>query len=221
MASGIVTNIASSINFHDMLAQPFTAAAAAQAKMSGTTIDFINRFCLDQSGNVRTTTMTCNYDDPSGSITATDGSGLKQSKKALTVPLLSLLNVPSLQMNLITVDLAISIDQQTRSDTSNSLAMDASAGLDFSKMAGSGGIFGKMLSGVSASAKVSNTSSDTTSNSSQSKVKYLVHMEAANNPPAGLQTILNWLTSTTNPIAPNRTKENIGYQIPSINDMLR
>jgi hypothetical protein len=221
MASGIVNSIANSLDFTTMLSQPFEAAAAAQGKMSGHTIEFLNRFCLDSSGNVRTTTLTCNYDDPSGVLTANDGSGLKQSRKALTVPIVTLLNVPALQLNVVTVDLAISIDQQTKQDTTSSMAIDASAGLDFSKMAGSGGVFGKILSGVAASAKVSNTSTDTTSASAQTKVKYLVHMEAVNNPPVGLQTILNFLTSTTNPIAPNRAKENTGYQIPTIDQMLK
>jgi len=210
-----VSSLASSINFPDMLAQPFEAAAQAQAKLAGVTIDFLNRFCLDLSGNVRTTTLTCYYDL---SNNGTDPP--QQGQKSLTVPLISLLNVPSLQMNLVTVDLAISIDQNTRTDTSDSTTVDVSAAVDFKKMAKTGGIFGKMLSGVTAEAKVSNTSSENTSNASQTKVKYLVHMEATNNPPPGLQMVLNWVTSTTNPIAPDRSKERAGGQIPSINEML-
>lgn len=206
--SGIVSALQNSIDFNKMIGQPFTAAAQAQLEMCNTTIKFLKDFCLDGSGNVLTTTLTCNYDDPSGILLDAAGTGIKQSRKALTVPLIALLNVPAFQMQKVVVDLKLKIESMSRVDTSDNkqgtLAIDGSGSRTFAG-ANIGGEIKMTASGGSSKAQT-----DVNSTS----IIYDVHMEAENKPPAGLIMILDWLTSTQNQAAPNRAKTGLGSGQP-------
>ena len=223
--SGIVSNIASSIDFHKMIGQPFMAAAQAQLEMCNTTIKFLQNFCLDNSGNVITTTISCNYDDPSGTLTATDGTNIKQSRKALTVPLIALLNVPAFQMQKVVVDLKLRIDSMSKVDTSENIQGSLSGSATYGKDSSGndkGGIFSAKNFGGTINASVSGGSSKAQSDSNSTSIIYDVHMEAENKPPPGLIMILDWVTSTQKAIAPDRTAKSgagsgaAGSTIPSL-----
>jgi hypothetical protein len=209
MATSKPETVVGGLNLGDILFLPFEAAANAQAKLTDKTLDFIRTFGLDSSNGLITTTIS-SYGTIDVSNAASipgskeiDGttaglpplqSPLKyfQSVKSLTVPMISLFNIPALNMRAVTVDLAVEINQVTKSDASKSLG--ASTSYDNKKtMWGSiGGAF---------DVKASAASADTQSGSNTQKVKYQVHMEAANDPPVGLLRLLDWSMGIDNPPA--------------------
>jgi hypothetical protein len=115
-----------------------------------------------------------------------------QTQKSLTIPMISLFNIPALNMRAVTVDLAVEINQVTKNDASKSLS--GSTGYDNKNSA-----WGKI--GGSFDVKASAASQDTQSGSNTQKVKYQVHMEAANDPPVGLLRLLDWSMGIDNPPA--------------------
>ena len=188
-----MANIIASMNLKDMIAQPFLAAADAQVSLCESTMKFLNAFCLDTSGNVRTTELSVCVADPSGSIIplkvdgTQDLSANRLTKKSLVVPLIALLNIPAFQMQKVTVDLLIKVESQTRSD--ESMNVQGSLAVGVTKEAGpAGGIGGSFNMGVSGGMAKSKTDSASTS------IIYDVHMEAENRTPSGINTILQWLT---------------------------
>ena len=198
--------VVDSLNFNKMLAGPFMAAAKAQAALSISTMDFLNEFCLDDSGNVITTTISCVVDDPSGSIAPFDPSGSRQSARALTIPLIALLNVPALMMQKVTVKLLIEVNSMTQVDTSSANKVKAGA------RASAKGGFGAVKTEASVHMNTSGASSKSSKDSSSTKVVYDVYMEAENKPPKGLEMILNWIGDLKP--APDRSKRDGGTSKP-------
>jgi hypothetical protein len=180
----MATTILSSMNMKSMIAQPFEAASDAQVTLCKSTVDFLNAFCLDPCGNVRTTTLTVEVEDPSGNTRPGDPSGNKVSKRSMVVPMIALLNVPAFQMQKVTVDLLIKIESQSRNDSSENLAY----GVGLSASGKVGPIEGKIEANVSGGSSKAKSDSESTS------IIYDVHMEAENKPPRGLDMILTWLT---------------------------
>lgn len=187
-----MANLIASMNMSEMISQPFLAASTAQLALCTATMTFLKDYCLDTSGNVRTTELSVCVEDPSGSIIPVNADGTQDlsanrlSKKSLVVPLIALLNVPAFQMQKVTVDLLIKVESQTRSDSS----MNVGGGLAINGAMGTPGVG---MSG-SVSATVSGGTSKSQSDSASTSIIYDVHMEAENRPPAGLNMILEWLT---------------------------
>ena len=187
-------SFANSLNFDQMIAAPFTAAAKSQAVLSITTIDFLNAFALDLSGNVKTATLSTYYDDPSGSIVAADG--VRQSIKSLTIPIIALVNVPMMQLQKMTISLDVTINSITKSATSSteSLQLGVKAGA---------GIF-KALGAPEINLKVSGATKRDTSNELSTQVVYKLEIIAENKAPRGIDMLLDWVTSSQNPVERNR-----------------
>lgn len=129
-----------------------------------------------------------------GASAGSTGLYYYQTQKQLTIPMISLFNIPALNMRAVTVDLAVEINQVTKNDASKSLS--GSTGYDNKNSA-----WGKI--GGSFDVKASAASQDTQSGSNTQKVKYQVHMEAANDPPVGLLRLLDWSMGIDNPPAAN------------------
>ena len=190
-------SFANSLNFDQMIAAPFTAAAKSQAVLSVTTIDFLNAFALDLSGNVKTATLSTYYDDPSGSfVTTTDGVTTRQSIKSLTIPLIALVNIPSMQLQKMTISLDVTINSITKSATSSteSLQLGVKAGA---------GIF-KALGAPEVNLKVSGATKRDASNELSTQVVYKLEIIAENKAPRGIDMLLDWVTSSQNPVERNR-----------------
>jgi hypothetical protein len=196
-------NVLQSMDLALMLGSPFTAAQQAQAKMTSTTIEFLQAFAFerDSSGNntneIRTFSMNTYFDDPDSS-----GNKITQKQRQLTMPLIALLNVPALQIQKITVDLTVKVSSQVAasSTSANSLSVGASAG----GSVGFNGFFASGSASFSVSTEVSSSNSNTNSFDASSSAKYDVHIEAENKPPAGLAMLLDFCTKPD--IAPNRAK---------------
>ena len=218
---------AAGLDMYELFYTPFKAAADAQALLTDNTLKFIQRFGLDGSNGIITTTI-CSYGNidsssaqPSGGYTkitnpevianlgkepyattgafagtaTTDGLMHFQSKKQLTIPYIALFNVPALKMRAVTVDLALEIDKIEKKDTSNST--DNLYGVT----GGGGANWGVASFRSDFQVKCNSSSQNTTSSTNATKVKYQVHMEAADDPPIGLTKILDWCMGVENPPA--------------------
>jgi hypothetical protein len=189
-----MANLIASMNMHEMIAQPFVAAGNAQVALCTQTINFLKEFAIDSSTNtIRTTELSMICEDPSGTIIPLKADGTQDlsanrlRKRTLVVPLISLLNVPAFQMQKVTVDLLIKVESQSREDTSLNVAASLAGNVNF----GTPGVGANGSVQASVSGGFSKAKSDTNSTS----IIYDVHMEAVNHPPAGLNSILEWLTS--------------------------
>lgn len=199
-------NLMQSIDLDQMLGTPFVAAQKAQAKMTQTTVEFLQAFAFekDSSGNnttdMRTFSVNTYFDDP---VDSSNGI-VVQKRKQLTMPLIAMLNVPALQIQKITVDLTIKVSAQSSSQTQSSNAVSAGASAFGFASGGfnTGFASGSAGGGFSVNCQVSSSSSSANSFDAASSAKYDVHIEAENKPPAGLAMLLDFCTKTD--IAPNR-----------------
>ncbi len=214
---------AAGLDMYELFYTPFKAAADAQALLTDNTLKFIKKFGLDGSNGIITTTI-CSYGNVDSSNVALSGGynkitdagvianlGLEpyvgttgktadnlmhfQSKKQLTIPYIALFNVPALKMRAVTVDLALEIDKIEKKDSSN--ASDNAV-----RVSGGGGAnWGVASFHSDFEVKATSSSQNTTSSTNATKVKYMVHMEAADDPPVGLTKILDWCMGVDNPPA--------------------
>lgn len=207
---------AAGIDMYELFYTPFKAAADAQALLTDNTLKFIKRFGLDGSNAIITTTI-CSYGGIDSSNVALTGGGRTeitndsilesldlssnggmrhyQTKKQLTIPYIALFNVPALKMRAVTVDLALEIDKIEKKDSSDSNSNDQ-------KLTGGGGAnWGVASFRSDFEVKATSSSQNTTSSTNATKVKYMVHMEAADDPPVGLTKILDWCMGVDNPPA--------------------
>jgi hypothetical protein len=127
----------------------------------------------------------------------------RQGTRQLTIPFLSLLNVPALQMQKVTVDLTVKIESQTKATTNTSAtsSVDSSTKASMSFSSWFSPVSASISTSVNTKATNSNNSTNSVDNSSSSKLD--IHMEAINQPPVGLTIILDFLTSKSD-MAPKR-----------------
>jgi hypothetical protein len=186
-ASGVLDAL-STMDLESMFAAPFLAANEAQTAISSSTIEFIQKFAFDQdaSGNnknsLKTFTLNTFTDTPA------DSSGnVYQRKKQLTLPVITLLNVPSLSIQKVQLDFTLKIDSQT-SETNQSARSSAT-------QSSRGARFGSLVS-TKTKTQVSSTSSHQDSKDSKTSAKLIVQMIADNRPPPGMQMIIDFCNRT-------------------------
>lgn len=204
-------DIISRLDLSQLLYSPFQAAAMAQANLANTTVDFIKTFAFEPgTDEVRTVTLSSFYDmdiSANGGKEVDDpynpGKKARQGKKTLTIPFLTLLNVPALQMQKVVVDLTVKVESQSivRNEAASTSASQTSTNAAFAYNA----FFSSGSFSTSVNTQVSASNNSSSSIDSSSSAKYDIHMEAINQPPIGLSIILDFLTSSSN-IAPNREK---------------
>ena len=120
----------------------------------------------------------------------------------LTIPFLTLLNVPSLQMQKVVVDLTVKVESHTlaTSESASTSAVQSSTNAAFSYNA----IFSSGSFSSSINTQVSSSNNSSNSIDSSSSAKYDIHMEALNQPPIGLSIMMDFLTSRSD-FAPKRS----------------
>lgn len=151
----------------ELIGAPLTACAKSQQLLAQTTIDFIREVGMDVSGNGQATLRTISF-----SYSVVDNGA--ETNKTITVPLLTIVNIPSLSIQTCDINFEMNVSQ-TRTT-------EAQASVEASYKA--------WYSPVSVSFKGSVSSS---SNKSAS-AKYVVNVSAADNgPPDGLAKILTML----------------------------
>tara|TARA_R110002020_G_scaffold41845_9_gene123018 strand:- start:743 stop:1279 length:537 start_codon:yes stop_codon:yes gene_type:complete len=150
-----------------LISAPLVAAAEGQKSLAATTAQFITEVGMDKNGKTKSVAFT--YEDGSESV-------------ALDVPLLSIINIPSLCVDSIDVEfeMEVSAQQASKSSTDASAELTAKAGF---------GCYSASFTG-----KVSHHSEN--SRSSDTSAKYSVSVKGKNEKPEGLMKVLDMLNNS-------------------------
>ena len=163
----------------DLIGAPLIAAANAQGKLANLTKNFIEEVGTDQNGKVKTVDFTYGKTFKK----APNSDDVEEVDKTLSVPLLSIVNVPSLSVKKVDIDFEMEVKQQTQQKSS--LATDTTVNVKYSSF----------WSPVSASITGSVSTSKETTRKTDNSAKYSVHVEARDDgPPEGLAKVLNILS---------------------------
>ena len=162
----------------DLIGAPLVAAAQAQGKLAGVTVDFIKAIGLNNSGTEEAPV----YEAVSVDFTYTSSDG---DETSLKVPLLSIINVPSLSVKTAKVEFEMTVSTSTKNTTSteSSAELKAKAGWGWG----------------SASFKGSVSKSKFNSRETDTSAKYSVIVEARDDGyPEGLAKVLDILNESIN-----------------------
>ena len=166
MASTIANQF-TGLPIENLIAAPLLAAAEGQKSLASTTAQFITDVGMDDKGNTKS--VTFQYEDGSKEV-------------ALNVPLLSIINIPSLCVDSIDVEfnMEVSTQSSTKSSTDASATVNASAGF---------GCWKASFEGKVSHHNESNRSSDTSA-------KYSISVKGKQEKPEGLMKVLDMLNSS-------------------------
>ena len=166
MASNIANQF-TGLPIENLISAPLLAAAEGQKSLASTTAAFITEVGMDDKGNTKS--VTFNYDDGT-------------EKVLLDVPLLSIINVPSLCVDSIDVEFNMEVQTQssTKSSTDVSTKVNASCGFACWKAS---------FEGKVSHHSESNRSSDTSA-------KYSISVKGKQEKPEGLMKVLDMLNNS-------------------------
>ena len=173
----------------ELIAGPLIAAAQAQGKLAGVTTDFIQNVGMEQDGDkMKTRSVDFTYQRP-----VVDQTGVvSQQKASISVPLLSVINVPNLSVKKAKVE----FNMEVKSSTMDTSEKNASATVKASYKA--------WYSPVRASFSGSVSSKDTSTRSTDNSAKYHVSVEAEDNGmPEGLMKVLDMLNNSIEAVPVN------------------
>ena len=181
-----------------LILQPLNAVVDAQVQLSLATILFVKTFAIDPSTNslrsVAISTDSVQLYKGADGEPVLDSSGSLQyitEQNILNLPVITLMNIPSLQIKKFTIDLTIEL--LTLQDTSSSsVDADGDNGTDWNS------------GGLKTYAKGSSSATSASSSSSQA-IKYDLHLEMAHTTPPGLTMLLEFLSR--NKVEGKRTKK--------------
>jgi hypothetical protein len=117
------------IDFSAILGGPMTAAINAQAQSAMVTLEFINSVGFQSSSSSGGATLKANEVDftYSKSIPAKDGT-VSQQTSSLTVPILSIVPIPFIRVQQLSVDLNVKLNSVQKASTSNSIVTNTTIG---------------------------------------------------------------------------------------------
>jgi hypothetical protein len=182
-------NELATIDFGQVLGGPLVAAVNAEAQASMVTLQFVEAvgFTKPQSGDGNQARQVQTVDFTYGS--EREGTDTTNS---LTVPLLSILPIPSMRVSQLSVDLNVKLHSMYKSASSNSMVTTTNIG--------TGGGFFSLFSPVDMQCtivdKSASSTSDTVSRDYTMSVKMLAVQDAM---PAGLAKVLQILEDTITP----------------------
>lgn len=152
--------------------------------------------------------------DVSGSLIAIDDSGRiigSQGQRSLTLPFISILNVPALSLVDVTVDFKMEIKTQDTSTTSvdNTYSNETETNSSYSARSwwGNRTWSGSNKTNTTAVCTNNRTATDTSSTTSV----YKVHMGAKNKTPVGLKIMLDFITNNMSDSAAPMILSDDGY----------
>ena len=162
-----IANQFTGLPIENLIAAPLLAAAEGQKSLASTTAAFITEVGMDDKGNTKS--VTFNYEDGSENV-------------VLDVPLLSIINVPSLCVDSIDIEfnMEVSTQSSTKSSTDVSTKVNASCGFACWKAS---------FEGKVSHHSESNRSSDTSA-------KYSISVKGKNEKPEGLMKVLDMLNAS-------------------------
>ena len=162
----------------DLIGAPLIAAANAQGKLANLTKNFIEEVGTDENGKIRTIDFTYGKTYKK----SPNSDDVEEVDKTLTVPLLAIINIPSLSVKKVIIDFEMEVKQQTQHKSKLAANTTLSVKSNF-------------WSPVSASITGSVSTSKETTRKTDNSAKYSVHVEARDDgPPEGLAKVLNILS---------------------------
>ena len=181
------------LDMGSLIAQPLHAVVDAQVQLSLSTVNFIKNFAIDASTNnlrnivISQESIAPRTDANGLSLFDSSGNALYDiEQKTLNLPLITLLNIPALQVKKFTIDLTLellSVQDVSASINTDSIVTISSFGYDnWNVKGGSSGVYRSFARGTS------NESSTNTQS-----IKYAVHLECATTTPPGVTLLLDFL----------------------------
>ena len=162
-----IANQFTGLPIENLIAAPLLAAAEGQKTLAATTASFIQEVGMDKDGNTKS--VAFKYEDGSESV-------------ALDVPLLSIINIPSLCVDEIGINFDMEVSTQTASKSSTDSSATASASVGW-------GCWSAKFEG-----KVSHHSEN--SRKSDTSAKYTVSVKGKQEKPEGLMKVLDMLNNS-------------------------
>jgi hypothetical protein len=185
MSSSKTNKILEGLPIRHLIATPFIEAANAQLQLAHATTEFISQTCIDPEGNIRMIEMS--YDTES-----TGGT----TKSTIKVPLLTVINVPSLLIQKVSVDFKIEIlDIQTDETVKSSSTETEFAANVKASWSGWGA---KVECNVKYATKSKMAQTSSSKDEISSKSVYNITVEAEQKMPPGLIKLLDILEKSTN-----------------------
>jgi hypothetical protein len=176
----------------DLISAPLISAANSQGQLAMVTADFIQKVGITQNGEVRT--VEFKYED-----TNEDGETIQ---KKLDVPLLSVVNIPSLSVKSVDVNFTMEVKTQSvdKSSTESNTKVEASYG-------GSWWCPVKCKMSGSVATKSENT------RSSDKSAKYDIKVCARDDGmPEGLSRVLDIISGSISNNASKKTEKQVNSQ---------
>lgn len=181
----------SSIDFQSMIGGPLNAVVRAQAQSAQTSVDFIKSVGFNAPDAAtdpgKPTMVTFSYDKP---IETKDAQGvitITPTKFNLTVPILTMLPIPYLRVEEVTIDFNAKINSVVESTSASSSELAASLAVK----AGWGPVSAELK--CSYSNKKSSSSTDKT----ERTYSLIIHVRAVQDElPAGLEKLLGVLENS-------------------------
>ena len=167
-----------------LIATPFMESANAQLQLAHATTEFISDTCIDPDGNIRMIEMSYK--------TESEASGSSQS--TIKVPLLTVINVPSLLIQKVNVDFKIEIMDIQATETRRTAESDQefSVGVKASWK----GWGARVSSDVKYATKSKIAQTSSSKDSLTSKTSYGINVEAVQSMPPGLLQLLDILSKS-------------------------
>ena len=165
----------SGIQLDKLLFAPFKSAVDAQILLSLASLKYISDYGLDSSGNMKIVHINSTYYDVSSS-TIKDVS--------LYIPVVSLIDIPCLNMKTLSVDFGINIQSQKI----NTLVVTPS---------------------VLSASSITTTGHVSSQKSESYTPTYKIHIEAINEKPLGLLMVYDFINTNRNIIRPAIGVENV------------
>ena len=194
MALVKMKNQFSGLPMDQLIGGPLSAACDSQLKLAKATADFIEQIGFyDENGVSKTRTADFSFNQ--NEVTGKDalGNDIYEVKKVeLSVPMLAIVNIPSLMIDSVDV----LFDMEVKSSESHSDSVDSEASMSASGRIG----WGPISAGISISGSVAAHSENT--RKTDNSAKYHVHVHAADGgTPEGLARVLDIIAGAVAPTA--------------------
>lgn len=190
------TNELNNLDFSSLIGGPIQAAVAAQNSASLAQVEFIKSVGIDDQSNIQTVTFFYNNQvqgeastdnqDPSeaGTDNQDPGEASADNKVKIIVPLLSMLNVPSLRIEEMTIDFNAKINSVETSEISSALNVEGDAALNIGKI-------------INLKASAAYKKTNTSGLQVDKNYSMAIHVKVVNDDlPAGLDRLLNLLETS-------------------------
>lgn len=180
------------LDMTSLIGGPLQAACEAQTLLAASTTRFIENVGMTTDGNGNKTVKTTSFSFTRAASGDGEGNGGGKEVVEMNVPLLSIINVPSLQVNKVdvTFDMEVksAVASESKSDQEGEMSANAKLGI------------GPFHMDVKIKGSISNHESNTRRSDNSAKYHVEVHAAQADTP-EGLSRMLDMLATACAPVA--------------------